>query len=209
MRNALRESLRWPRSCWCRHRRRAARRSRGCRRWEVCPRRFRRVGRSASRGKRRRARASARLTVTLRSSARNVTLRSAKARAQLLAKVTVARETRRGTYTLRACVRRGATKASCKSERLRVTAKPSTPAPPAAAPQPAPALRSPPRHPRPPPRRPRRTACAPPLTGENFYFVMADRFKNANAGQRQGRHRLRRPRRPRLRPDEEGLLPRR
>ena len=150
----------------------------------------------------------ARLTVTLRSSARNVTLRSAKARRSYSLKVTVARATRAGTYTLRACVRRGATKASCKSKRLRVTADPSTAGSDAAARSghaaAAPATTA----------EPTATPAAghslrPPLTGENFYFVMADRFKNANPANDKGNIASDNPRRPRLRPDEEGLLPRR
>ena len=99
--------------------------------------------------------AKARLTVTLRSSTRAVTLRGAKAKRSYSLKVSIPRGTRAGTYTLRACVRRGSTKASCKSKRLRVTAIPgdarAAPAPAPPTPQPAPA---------PAARPPRRTACA-------------------------------------------------
>ena len=47
-----------------------------------------------------------------------------------------------------------------------------------------------------------------PVTDENFYFVMADRFENGDTAQRHGRP-DRRPPGHRLRPDERGLLQRR
>ncbi len=113
--------------------------------------------------------AKAKLTVTLRSSTRSVTLRSARAKRGYSLKISIPRTTRAGTYTLRVCVRRGATKASCKSKRVRVTAipAPAPTTPPAPAPAPAPTPVAP-------------HSLRAPLTGENFYFVMADRFKNAN-----------------------------
>ena len=46
------------------------------------------------------------------------------------------------------------------------------------------------------------------VTDENFYFVMADRFANGDTGQRPRRPH-RRPAGDRLRPDRQGLLPRR
>ena len=47
-----------------------------------------------------------------------------------------------------------------------------------------------------------------PLTRERFYFVMADRFANGDPTNDRGGHR-RRPAGARLRPDRQGLLPRR
>ena len=69
--------------------------------------------------------------------------------------------TRPGTYRVRGCVKRaGSTRrGSCRSKRLRIAARRRT--------APAGSLA--------------RHSLRPPLTGENFYFVMADRFKNGNA----------------------------
>ncbi len=47
-----------------------------------------------------------------------------------------------------------------------------------------------------------------PVTDENFYFVMADRFDNGDTANDDGRPR-RRPAGVRLRPDQQGLLQRR
>ena len=47
-----------------------------------------------------------------------------------------------------------------------------------------------------------------PVTDENFYFVMADRFENGEHCERPGRPHRRRPPGHRLRPDEQGVLQR-
>ena len=76
---------------------------------------------------------------------------------------------RAGSYTLRACVRK-----SCRSKRLRVTDKPV----PTPGPGPTP--------PGPPSALPAQHSLRAPLTGENFYFVMADRFQNGNTANDKG-----------------------
>ena len=76
---------------------------------------------------------------------------------------------RAGSYTLRACVRK-----SCRSKRLRVTDKPV----PGPGPGPAP--------PGPPSALPAQHSLRAPLTGENFYFVMADRFQNGDTANDKG-----------------------
>ena len=77
-----------------------------------------------------------------------------------------------GRYRLRACVRRGNDRAGCRSRALRVTRRapsPTTPTPPTPGPGPG----------TPPTGGPEALqSLRAPLTGENFYFVMADRFEN-------------------------------
>jgi len=82
-----------------------------------------------------------------------------------------------GRYRLRACVRRGSDRAGCRSRVLRVTrrAPGGTPAPPSPGPGgggPAggEALQS----------------LRAPLTGENYYFVMADRFAQGSEANDDG-----------------------
>jgi glycosidase len=85
-----------------------------------------------------------------------------------------------GRYVLRVCVRRGSgeLRGSCRAKSIRVTAAATTPrsttpggtptTPGASAPSAA--LHS----------------LRPPLTGENFYFVMADRFENGSMANDDG-----------------------
>ena len=142
------------------------------------------------------------LTFTLRKSSRFVHLRTVKLRRpkqgrarSFSVRLRIPDLARAGDYRLRACLQRRG-KDSCRSKALKVTDKPG----PGPGPGPGP---------NPPGGLPAEHSLRPPLTGENFYFVMADRFFNGDTEQRQGRHRLRRPRGPRLRRDAQGLLPRR
>ncbi len=98
--------------------------------------------------------------------------------------VRVPRSVKPGSYVLRACVRRPSVdaRASCRTRRLTVRARPSTPPPPAPA---TPPVQGP---------APGQTAgkpdgrhsLRPPVTGENFYFVMADRFENGDTSNDHG-----------------------
>ncbi|MDX6678339.1 MAG: alpha-amylase [Solirubrobacteraceae bacterium] len=98
--------------------------------------------------------------------------------------VRIPRTVKPGSYVFRACVRRGsgAGQASCHSKRLRVRARPTVPPPAPVPPPPAP--------PTPPGQgagKPDgRHSLRPPLTGENFYFVMADRFENGDTANDNG-----------------------
>ena len=80
-------------------------------------------------------------------------------------RLAIPRRTRPGTYRLRGCVKRAGSegKGSCRAKRLRIVARPTTP-----------------------PGTLARHSLRPPLTGENFYFVMADRFKNGNPANDRG-----------------------
>ncbi len=98
-------------------------------------------------------------------------------------RVTVPAFTTPGSYFLRACVvRTGSIRGrSCRSAKISVTRK-GAPAPtPVPAPVPAPAPAPAPAPPPAPPAGPASEAThslRSPVTGENFYFVMADRFEN-------------------------------
>ncbi|MEY2513078.1 MAG: hypothetical protein QOJ89_436 [bacterium] len=108
--------------------------------------------------------------------------------------VRVPRTVKPGRYVLRACVRRSgsAALASCRTKRLTVRARPATPArpvtPPAGGGPPAgvdaPGLGTAPGQidSRPDGRHSLRA----PVTGENFYFVMADRFENGDTANDNG-----------------------
>ena len=111
-----------------------------------------------------------RVTFTLRKSGRAIALRTVKVRRtkrsssrRFSARIRVPAFVRAGGYRFRACVRK-----SCRSKRLRVTDKP--------VPGPGPVPQ--------PPHGPAPLAAnhslRAPLTGENFYFVMADRFFNGD-----------------------------
>jgi len=89
--------------------------------------------------------------------------------------------TRAKRYVFFACVRRGSgtLRGSCKSRRMTVTPRPGSPTP---GPGPAPG----------PGGQPSagddgaRRSLRAPLTGENYYFVMADRFANGDTGNDTG-----------------------
>jgi glycosidase len=109
---------------------------------------------------------------TLRRSGRAIELRTVKlkhAKRTFSVRVTVPKFVRAGRYKLRACVRK-----SCRSKRLRVRNKPV----PGPGPQPT------------PPGGPAPLAAEhslrAPLTGENFYFVMPDRFQNGDTANDKG-----------------------
>ena len=136
-------------------------------------------------------RKTARLTFTLRKSARATRfteLRTVKLRRprrgtarNFNLRIEMPDLVRAGSYTFRACVRRSGSegKGSCRSKRLRVTDKPV----PGPGPGPTP--------PGPTPPGPGAEALAKhslraPLTGENFYFVMADRFWNGDTTNDKG-----------------------
>ncbi len=91
--------------------------------------------------------------------------------------------TRPGAYYLRTCVRRSGSesKGSCRSRRLAVTDRPTPPGPTPPGP---PAPPGPPGPPTPPSLA--RHSLRAPLTGENFYFVMADRFQNGDTANDTG-----------------------
>jgi len=92
-----------------------------------------------------------------------------------------------GRYFFFACVRRGSgtMKASCRSRRMRVT-RPGSPGSP--SPAPGPATPAPPAPGAPPPAADSgaQQSLRAPLTGENYYFVMADRFENGSAANDDG-----------------------
>jgi alpha-amylase len=142
-------------------------------------------------------RRSARLVFTLRRSGKAVELRSARLKRprrgrsrRFNFRIAVPALVREGNYRFRACVRRsgGAGKRSCRSRALRVTDKPGPgPTPPGTGTTPPGRGPTPPRPgatppgpgptpPGPPASLPAKHSLRPPLTGENFYFVMADRF---------------------------------
>src|SRR5262249_35655049 len=111
-----------------------------------------------------------RLRFTLRRSGRAIALRTVKLKKRSFSvRIGVPKFVRAGRYTLRACVRK-----SCRSKRLRVTDQPApgpgpTPQPP---PGPAPLAAN--------------HSLRAPLTGESFYFVMADRFFNGDTSNDHG-----------------------
>jgi alpha-amylase len=120
-----------------------------------------------------------RLTFTLRKDGRAIALRSVKlkrpkrGRARSFSvRVRIPTFVRAGTYRLRACVRK-----SCRSKRLRVTEK-RNPVPPTPGPTPP--------GPTPPAPLAAEHSLRAPLTGENFYFVMADRFFNGKTSNDTG-----------------------
>ena len=86
--------------------------------------------------------------------------------------------TRPGAYYLRTCLRRARSEAkgSCRSKRLRVIDRPTPPGPTPPGPTP----------PGPTPPSLARHSLRAPLTGENFYFVMADRFQNGDTANDTG-----------------------
>ena len=119
---------------------------------------------------------SARLVFTLRKSGRFIHLRTVKVKRtkksrsrSFSVRISMPDIARAGSYTLRACVRK-----SCRSKRLRVTDKPV----PTPGPGPTP--------PGPPSALPAQHSLRAPLTGENFYFVMADRFFNGDTANDKG-----------------------
>jgi glycosidase len=135
---------------------------------------------------------SSRLTFTLRTSAssrgklvrylRGMTVRRTKrstSRAYSLL-VRVPGSVKPARYVLRACVRRPAIdkRASCRTKRLTVRARAATPPPPAPA--------TPPGQGAPVQKPDGRHSLRAPVTGENFYFVMADRFENGDTSNDHG-----------------------
>ncbi len=88
---------------------------------------------------------------------------------------------RSGAYHLRVCVRRSGSerRGSCRSRRLRVVDRPG----PGPGPGPNPPGPTPPGPPAPTLAR---HSLRAPLTGENFYFVMADRFQNGDPANDRG-----------------------
>jgi glycosidase len=117
-----------------------------------------------------------RVTFTLRKSGRAIALRTVKVKRtrysssrRFSARVRVPAFVRAGAYRFRACVRK-----SCRSKRLRVTDKP--------VPGPGP-LPQPPHGPAP---LAANHSLRAPLTGESFYFVMADRFFNGDTSNDTG-----------------------
>ena len=117
-----------------------------------------------------------RVTFTLRKSGRAIALRTVKVKRtkhsssrRFSARIRVPAFVRAGTYRFSACVRK-----SCRSKRLRVTDKP--------VPGPGPVPQ--------PPHGPAPLAAnhslRAPLTGESFYFVMADRFFNGDTSNDTG-----------------------
>src|SRR5215210_3941177 len=83
---------------------------------------------------------------------------------------------RPGAYSLRACVRRSGSEAKgrCRSRRLRIVDRPGAPGP------------TPPGQTPPGQSTLAQHSLRAPLTGENFYFVMADRFQNGDTGNDTG-----------------------
>jgi alpha-amylase len=134
---------------------------------------------------------SARLVFTLRSTPnakRFVHLRTAKisrprrgTSRNFSLRIAVPSLARPGAYYLRTCVRRSGSEAkgSCRSRRLRVTDRPG-PTPPGPTPP------GPPAPPGPPTPSLAHHSLRAPLTGENFYFVMADRFQNGDTANDTG-----------------------
>jgi len=124
-----------------------------------------------------------RLTISLRRSGRAIGLRSVKLKRprrgssrSFSVRVSVPGFARAGTYRLRACVRK-----SCRSKQLEVGDKPAPgpgPTPPGPGPNPP--------GPTPPGQLPAAHSLRMPLTGENFYFVMADRFFNGDTSNDTG-----------------------
>src|SRR3954468_9565460 len=117
-----------------------------------------------------------RVTFTLRKSGRAIALRTVKLKRakhsssrRFSARIKVPAFVRAGAYGFRACVRK-----SCRSKRLRVTDNP--------VPGPGPVPQ--------PPHGPAPLAAnhslRAPLTGESFYFVMADRFFNGDTSNDTG-----------------------
>ena len=103
--------------------------------------------------------------------------------------VRIPRSVRPGRYGVSTCVRfaAGASPASCRTKTLTVRARPATdPTPPAEeTPTPAPdPVDVPPAGVG--PRPDGRHSLRAPVTGENFYFVMADRFENGDAANDHG-----------------------
>ena len=84
-----------------------------------------------------------------------------------------------GPYRLRACVRRGKDRAGCRSRVLRVTRRAPSPTPPT-PPTPGPGPGTPPTG------GEALQSLRAPLTGENFYFVMADRFAQGSEANDDG-----------------------
>ena len=122
---------------------------------------------------------SVRVVFTLRRSGRSITLRTVKLKRpkrgtsrSFNVRISMPDFARAGTYRLRACVRK-----SCRSKPLRLTDKPGPGPVPGPGPGPGP---------NPPGRLTAQHSLRPPLTGENFYFVMADRFFNGDTSNDKG-----------------------
>jgi alpha-amylase len=120
----------------------------------------------------------ARSSLRLPAKASRVRLSKPGASKRFVLRLRVPRDAPTGRYYLRACVRRssGTETAACRSRLLRVARrKPGVPPHPSPGPGPGGDSGGP------PPGGPEALqSLRPPLTGENYYFVMADRFENGS-----------------------------
>ncbi|HEX8104308.1 MAG TPA: alpha-amylase family glycosyl hydrolase, partial [Solirubrobacteraceae bacterium] len=136
------------------------------------------------------------LSLRARPDAPSVRLRSRKVRRTqrsrrrtLKVRVVLPSDTASGGYTLRVCVRTSSRrKGSCRGRRLFIRARvpagsPANPNPPG---PPAPLPPGPPDQPGPPPADDSGHSLRAPVTGERFYFVMADRFENGDEANDDG-----------------------